>query len=66
MCPRCQQEGLYATGAFWRCRACGLAITQQALRVEQARGLERGEGEPPRDTVRSAAKPSLPRGSLPA
>lgn len=35
MCPRCRQAGLYSTGAFWVCGACGLAITHQALKFEQ-------------------------------
>jgi len=44
LCPRCQQDGLYATGAFWRCASCGLAITHQALKVEMA-GTAHGDGD---------------------
>ena len=35
-CPRCDQESLHSTGAFWKCEHCGLAITQQALKLELA------------------------------
>jgi ribosomal protein L37AE/L43A len=38
-CPRCRDARLQPTGAYWVCDACGLAITQQALRVDEA-GLE--------------------------
>lgn len=50
MCPRCQDARLHPTGAFWLCAACGLAITQQALRVERA---EAEPGARPRRTGRS-------------
>lgn len=35
MCPCCRRNGLYPTGHFWQCNACGLRITEQALRYEQ-------------------------------
>lgn len=33
-CPRCQQQMLISTGAFWTCYACSFAITGQALSVD--------------------------------
>lgn len=36
-CPSCRQDRLQPTGAFLICDACGLAITEQALRVEKGR-----------------------------
>lgn len=33
-CPLCQQQTLIATGAFWACSTCGLAVTGQALTIE--------------------------------
>ncbi len=32
--PRCQQQMLISTGAFWTCYACSFAITGQALSVD--------------------------------
>ena len=34
LCPNCRQEDMESTGAFLRCKACGLAITAQALARE--------------------------------
>nr|MBI3612989.1 hypothetical protein [Nitrospirota bacterium] len=49
-CLRCRRGTLFATGAFWRCERCGLAITQQALKVERERkgphAKELGKAEP--------------------
>jgi hypothetical protein len=36
-CPRCHRNSLYSTGAFWSCAACGYAITQSALLVDEGR-----------------------------
>ncbi len=33
-CPRCQQQMLISTGAFWTCYACSYAITGHALSVD--------------------------------
>ncbi|MEX5220050.1 MAG: hypothetical protein NW701_19690 [Nitrospira sp.] len=49
-CPRCQQQMLISTGAFWTCYACSFAITGQALSVdlgyhpEKRRSGSRGPG----------------------
>lgn len=37
-CPQCQRQSLFHHGAFWACGACGYAITQKALMVDEARG----------------------------
>ena len=34
LCPSCRQQDWESTGAFLQCRACGLAITAQALARE--------------------------------
>lgn len=33
-CPRCQQQMLISTGAYWTCYACSFAITGQALSLD--------------------------------
>lgn len=48
MCPCCRRNGLYPTGHFWQCDACGLRITEQALRYERVAsipGSERAIGD---------------------
>lgn len=45
-CLRCFRGTLSATGAFWVCSACGLAITHRALKFEQERaGIARADTE---------------------
>lgn len=36
-CPMCRHDTLFSTGAFWRCRDCGYAITESALSVDEGR-----------------------------
>lgn len=46
MCPCCRRMGLYPTGNFWQCDACGLRVTRQALDYERkwvAASLEQAE-----------------------
>lgn len=33
-CPQCRNHSLVRSGAFWACRACGLAVTGHALSVD--------------------------------
>jgi ribosomal protein L37AE/L43A len=40
-CPDCGIKALSHTGSFWRCHACGLAITQTALRLPPPEALPR-------------------------
>lgn len=39
-CPDCGLKALSHTGSFWRCHACGLAITQTALRLPPPEALQ--------------------------
>jgi ribosomal protein L37AE/L43A len=45
VCPRCQQEMLIPTGAFWTCYACSFAITGQALTVTLASEADQGRNK---------------------
>lgn len=41
-CPRCQNQSLSPTGAYWACGVCRLAITQAALHRERGPSPQAG------------------------
>lgn len=43
LCPRCRQAELQPTGGLSVCPVCRLAITQQALRMEQGNGGDKDQ-----------------------
>ncbi|WP_447976538.1 hypothetical protein [Candidatus Nitrospira bockiana] len=52
ICPVCEHEPFFHTGAFWQCAQCGYMVTSQAMR--------RAEKQEPRQAMTPRPPPDRP------